>query len=588
MSNPLLSIVTGTYNRLPYLKLLIASARVQLPKGIDTEFIIIDGGSTDGTIAWCKAQPDVRLIEDGELKGAISAFSRAAHTSQAEYVLLANDDVLFKPNSIIPAIVHLETHPECAAVAFADNRTSRVTGTGRDFRTEGIGCTLPDGTASMVTYAQVGMFRRELAEAAGWWGYEDDIMRHARTYGGDCYLSARLWEAGYTVEPVAGCVVEDLIVRDALRNAHASGLNGADSDCYYRRFPTVHIPAERAAYPIPERLRVLHLPVYEPTYPQAANTEPAWAEAFWKRGALCLEVDYLNTDTDLPALVKAWHPDLILTQIQGWGEKLTPQILADMRHAAPGALVVNWCGDATLEGLLSPPVLDLLQHVDLQTTVNAAPLAEYERLGIPAAYWQIGWKEPAGRLPSVPQWDVVYTANWYEYREPLFNMLHSLPKTIKFGNYGNDRRAVGNCHYDFAAQAALFKAATIVIGDTFPFGTEAFVSNRLFQVLSQGGFLLQQYSRNLDKYTGLIPGVHYAEWTDIDDLRQKIDYWLQPEQAAARRQIAEAGREFVRENFSFDAQVEKLLTELLPELVHGNTAPVGYLAELETADGIPR
>lgn len=560
----LLSIVTGTYNRLPWLKLMLASARLQLPKGSDYEFIVIDGGSTDGTLEYLRQQPDVRLIEDGSLKGAISAFCRAAHSSRADYVILANDDIVFKAHSILPAIVHLETHPDCAAVAFADNRTSTVTGGGKAYRTEGIGATLPDGTQTMVTYAQVGMFRRALAEEGGWWGYLDPIMGQARTYGGDCYLSARLWEMGYTVDAVAGCVIDDLIVRDALRDAHSSGLNGFDSQCYYERFPTVQLPDMRASVPLNERMRVLFIPVYEPNYPQAANREPWLTEAFWARGALCLEVDYLNGEWDLPALAKAWQPDLILTQIQGWGEKLTPTILASMRENAPGAVVVNWNGDAHLHSLTSPPVLDLLRHVDLQTTVNAAVLPLYAAEGIPAAYWQIAYREPLQPLPSMPAYEVLYQANWYEYREPLFSLLYQLPYRV--GVFGNDARANGNTHYDFAAQAALYRNATITLGDTFPFSTKAFVSNRVFQALSHGAFLLQQYSEALEEFTGLKAGVHYVEWRSVDELPDLIAAWLSPDKAAARDAIRQAGQAFVRANFSPAAQVEKLLTDLIPLL----------------------
>src|SRR5690606_6005495 len=168
--------------------------------------------------------------------------------------------------------------------------------------------------------------------------------------------------------------------------------------------------------------------------------------------------------------------------------------------------------------LIAPPVLDLLRHVDLQTTVNAKVLPFYAREGIPAAYWQIGYKQPTGRLPDMPTWDVLYQANWYEYRAPLFEMLYRLPYRV--GVYGNEARAQGSTHYDFAAQAALYANATITIVDTFP-GTKAFVSNRVFQALSQGAFLLQQYSESLRDYTGLTPGVHYVSWDTIDDLREK-------------------------------------------------------------------
>ncbi len=119
---PLISLVSGTYNRLPMLREMVQSFRDNLLPGIQYEVVLVDGGSNDGTIEWAKSQFDVRLIEDGALLGAISAFTRGAQAAQGKYVLLANDDVAFRRNSIVPAIVHLESNMKCGAVAFADNR----------------------------------------------------------------------------------------------------------------------------------------------------------------------------------------------------------------------------------------------------------------------------------------------------------------------------------------------------------------------------------------------------------------------------------------------------------------------------------
>lgn len=569
MSDPLLSIVSGTYNRLQYLKLMVLSARAQLPKGIAYEFILVDGGSTDGTQAWAKAQPDVTLIEDGALLGAISAFTRGAQAARGEYVVLANDDVTFAPFSLIRALSHLERRPSCAAVAFADNRSGIVGGSPTDYRTEGIGVTLADGTKTMRTYAQVGMFRKALGDDAGWWGAHDPTMQGAKTYGGDSYLSARLWEMGFTVEAVEGCnVMEMLLKRGADGQVRGDSLHAShepDGEYYYRRFPTVNIPAQTRVYPVPERLRFLHLPVYEPGHPQSVNVEAGLTEAFAEYG-VCLELDYLNApNLDIPALVKAWQPDLILTQMQGWGDKLTPQMLADMRRAAPSAMVVNFNGDAHERGLIDSRVFDLLRHIDLQTTVNARVLPVYKSERIPAAYWQIYYKQPVQQVIEMPRYDVLFQGNWYDYRTDLFDVLYSLKAHYHIGVYGNDRRADGNTHYNFAAQAALYANATINVGDTFP-NTEAFVSNRLFQCLGAGGFLLQQHSLNLERYTGLIDGVHYVGWSSLSDLVTKIAEWLPPEKADARRAIAECGQAFVRQNFSAQAQVRKLLCELIPAL----------------------
>ncbi len=566
---PLLNIVSGTYNRIQYLKLMVLSVRAQLPKGLAYEFVLVDGGSTDGTLDWARQQKDVRLIEDGALLGAISAFSRGAQAAQGEYVVLANDDVTFEPHSLLTALSYLERHPSCAAVAFADNRTSLVSGDGKEYRTEGIGVTLPNGEKTMYTYAQVGMFRKALGDAAGWWGWQDAVMQQSRTYGGDSFLSARLWEMGYTVDAVPGCAVTERllhkttqgdVVGDALHHQHAP-----DGRFYYERFPTVHIPAQRATYPVPERLRFLHLPIYESSHPQAANREAGLTEAFGDYG-ICLEVDYLNAPRlDLARLAQAWQPDLVLTQFQGWGEKLTPQMLADMRRAAPRAVLVNWNGDAHERGLIDSRVFDLLRHIDLQTTVNAKVLPTYAAEGVAAAYWQIFYKQPLEPLPLMPTHTVLWQGNWYDYRAPLFDALYNLrAQGYDVGVYGNDRRANGNTHYDFAAQASLYANATITVGDTFP-NTEAFVSNRVFQALGAGAFLLQQHSLHLEDYTGLVDGVHYVGWSTVPDLLTKIAEWSAPEKAEQRRQIAECGKAFVRTNFSAQAQVRKLLVELLPK-----------------------
>ena len=122
VNTPLISVVTGTYNRLALLQSMIASVRREIPTGIPYEIVVCDGGSSDGSLDWLKAQADVVLIEHGALRGAITAFTDAAHQARGKYVVLANDDVEFKPLSLAAALVHLEDTPACGAVAFKDNR----------------------------------------------------------------------------------------------------------------------------------------------------------------------------------------------------------------------------------------------------------------------------------------------------------------------------------------------------------------------------------------------------------------------------------------------------------------------------------
>lgn len=562
----LISIVTGTYNRLPQLSAMISSARRQVAR-MAYEFVIVDGGSADGTLEWLRKQSDVRLIEHGELRGAIRAFCDGARAARGQYVLLANDDIRFKPYSILAALRHLETTPTCGAVAFADNRTSRMHGSGTDYRVEAMGAQNADGTPTMVAYAQVGLFRRALGDEAGWWGDADRIMGGARTYGGDNYLSSRLWEMDYSVDAVAGATVADDFYHDALRLRNA-GRGPADSALYYQRYPNgPRLTPERRAYPVQEQLRILYAPIYEAGFPMATNREYGMGQAFARRG-LTVEVDWLNEPHDWAQLAAAWRPHLVVTQIQGAGERFTSAHLRAIRAMAPGVVIVNWNGDAHEAGLISSEVIDILRHVDLQTTVNAKVLDDYRRLGIPAAYWQIAYKDPVADWPEAPSYDVLFQGNCYnEHRTKLVQTLRRLAVDgVSVGIYGNCPTANGNTHYDFAHQAALNRRAKIVIGDIYP-GTVAFVSNRMFQVLSQGGFLLNQHAPRLTEFTGLIPGQHYAEWTDLDDLMRKAEYYLT--HSDERERIAAAGMAYVRQHYSMDAQVDRLFNDLLPGVLDG-------------------
>lgn len=544
---------------------LIKACRAQLHR-IDYEWIICDGGSTDGTLEWLYKQPDVKLIEHGNLRGAIRAFTDAANMATGQYVALLNDDVVPFQYSLLAAIRHLEHTPTCGAVAFADNRTNRMYGgDGSQYRVEGMGARNPDGTPhNMVAYAQVGLFRKALGDKAGWWGADDPVMGKARTYGGDNFLSAKIWEMGYTVDAVDGCKVRDKFEHDRLRQINAAG-GSEDGGRYYSIYPD-GVPIPTTPVQLPEAnppIRFLMLPIYEGRKPMRDNLEYSLSDAFKAYGHV-VEFDYLNEHIDLEAACKAWQPDIVITQFQGVGERLTAEHLSKARLAAPGAIFVNWSGDAHEDGLISDGVLEMVRNIDIQTTVNAKVLPVYQKKGLKATYWQINYKDPVGDVPDMPTHDVLFQANWYDYRRPMFDALKKLSFSgLDVGLYGNHGFATGNTHYDFAAQHALYRNAKITIGDTFP-GTVGFVSNRLFQALSAGAFLLQQYSQDLDKWTGLIPGVHYVQWDTVDDLPEKIQYWIRPEMDEKRREIAECGKAFVREHFSADAQAAKLFSEVLP------------------------
>lgn len=598
---PLISLVSGTYNRLPMLQDMVQSFRDNLLPGISYEIVIVDAGSTDGTIEWCKAQPDIVLIEEGDRYGAIEAFTKGGKAAQGKYVLFANDDVTFFPNSVIPAIVYLENNLSCGAVAFADNRPMGD-GRGRDvYKTNAVRGVMDNKHVSLI-YAQVGLFRNWLGQKLQWWFGEHEEMKGAYTYGGDNSLSAQIWRYGYSVDELPECRVEDHIANDELRqiNYH-KGIESNDSHFFFDQYDWsqggIIVPNE-PQLPQQDRraARILYMPIYEPGWTIQKHPihgkhglRDALTRAKNKYGAnhIVQEYDYLADSPDrlrshLLEIVDVFKPDLILTQIQS-PQPLTAPLLAEIR-ARTGATIINWNGDQAQGGLgignEGREMLAILHQVDLQLITNMDAVPTYEQERIKWAYWQIGFEDVGedyeektstyyqeigqdNPIHKSDNWPVVYLAS---LRSPERVAIADLIQGFggKVFSPGDEFASL----YNFSVAKTIYNRAKVIISDN-GFTSRGFVSNRLFQALaSGGGVVLQQHVDGLDELTGLSKDIHYLEWNTLDDLREWIrkildtehDGWSVPEQ------IGHNGTIFVRANFSFDAQVAKLMNLIKEKL----------------------
>lgn len=582
---PIITVVTGTYNRLPLLQAFVASCRQSVPIGIEIDFVLVDGGSTDGTQDWCKTQTDVTLIEHGELLGAIKAFDDGAYAATGKYVLMANDDIEILGDSLTRAIIHLEEHPNCGAVAFYDDRPNPWVKGQHVWQMPAY----RDGRETHVDWAQVGLFRRWLGNMVGWWGSLDPNF-NARTYAGDNLLSARVLELGYSIDKIEGVAIHDLVHEDDLRainRGDPSQQNGGhpDSAEYYKLYPTGPVIPKEPTVDNPDRtqLRILYLPIYEQDRGADGEYTPRcqWQhaqkcglrKALQRKGALVYEIDYLKYYKEpgklysgLITVLDLLQPHMILTQIHGT-DVLNADIMALIRQHCPRVFIANWNGDVYPAALKSKPMLDLMRFVDLQLVVNAGVIPWYEAQGIKCAYWQCAAEEPEGDLPAVPQWDVLFLgSNYSEYRHQFGDFLRGLG-IPRLGLYGLNWGADGNpdCTYDFLTGTALYKNSKIALGENQYLENTAFVSNRLWEALDAGGaLLLHQNVRELEEYTGLKAGEHYIAWQNYDELRAAIHYWLDPANDKARKKIVKAAQKFVRQHHSFDARVRELFTDLLP------------------------
>lgn len=565
----LLSIVTGTWNRIALLRQMIDSARRYVHFGLSVEFVVVDGGSTDGTQAWCQSQSDVRLIEHGGLLGAIKAFTDGAYAARGQFVLLANDDIEFIDYSIPAAIAYLQEHPTCGAVAFSDDRPAQSKPSG--FHVQTMTVSNLQGQPVSIPYAQVGLYRRWLGDLCGWWGANDSAFK-SHTYGGDNYLTARIVEYGYSVDAVSGVRVKDIVASDGLREVNVRRELAGPSG-YYQRFTAPPQMKARPAVSNPERptaLRILYLPIFESrVYPHHRAMKRGLREALQRMGQV-IEVDYLNEPYDLVELVRAWQPNILVTQCQRDLIDLTAA-----RAAQPEMLVLNWNGDVYLDALVSPDTLAWLKaNVDAQLCVNGAALPVYAEHGIPAAYWQCAYEPVRESITIPPQdaYEVVLMGSAYsERRRELARALVSLPYAVGLVGSGwveFEPWNAGNSTYQFELSNAIRRSARIEVGDNQYVSDTGFVSNRIFDCLYAGGaLLLHQKVDRLEEFTGIVPNIHYVEWTDMEDLGKKIAYYMNPRNESKRLKIVKAAQEYVRECHSFDARLRELFQEILPRVL---------------------
>lgn len=94
------------------------------PPSIPWEAIVVDNGSSDGSIARIRQElPWVRVIANVKNRGLAAANNQGLVASQAPFVLISNPDVIYKPGAV-DALVDVLTRRERAAFAIANLRYS--------------------------------------------------------------------------------------------------------------------------------------------------------------------------------------------------------------------------------------------------------------------------------------------------------------------------------------------------------------------------------------------------------------------------------------------------------------------------------
>lgn len=195
MARPIISIVLGSYNRKPFLKKAIKTIR---ENGITVpyEIVVIDGGSTDGSIQYLTRQKDIISIiqhNHGHWKNKKIQKKSWGHymniafrSTNGKYIAMISDDCLLLPGAIMHGYSLAEDERQ------KGNNVGGVAFYWRNLPYEKMYYVRQ--TLGHKLSINHGLYLREAVEKVGHY----DEERYPFYYG-DGDLSLRIWNAGYTI-----------------------------------------------------------------------------------------------------------------------------------------------------------------------------------------------------------------------------------------------------------------------------------------------------------------------------------------------------------------------------------------------------
>lgn len=129
MSELTFSIVTPSFNQANYIERTIRSVLEQ--DGVQVEYIVIDGGSHDGSVDVIKKFEDKMAVWISEEdNGQTDALNKGFHRATGDIYAWINSDDTYEPGALKAAAAYFERHPEVGMIYgdayFIDENDKRI------------------------------------------------------------------------------------------------------------------------------------------------------------------------------------------------------------------------------------------------------------------------------------------------------------------------------------------------------------------------------------------------------------------------------------------------------------------------------
>lgn len=273
-----------------------------------------------------------------------------------------------------------------------------------------------------------------------------------------------------------------------------------------------------------------------------------------------VEYDEINTGDKM--LVKKvrlsaarWKPDVCFLQVQS-PNVISREVLTVLK--AFKCKIIHWNGDIRHS---TPKWMMDMCPVVYNTCFSNMRDVEYTRgLGYKSDFLQIGYDpliyNPIGdKYTKEP---IVFMGNNYVDQFPLSPFRIEMVRRLKekytkfFGVYGgNWDCASGNINHSQHEEAKHYRGAKIAINLSH-FDEPRYTSDRMFRILGTGTLCLAKWYPNIE--TDFIDGTHLIVWKNVDELIEKIDYYLD-----RKTNIGLQGQQYALQNFTFDKMCENII-----------------------------